>query len=122
MKTVQEFLMLIGDENKAKILSDLFSWILEKYPSLELKIAWNQPMFTDHKTFIIGFSVAKEHFSIAPELFTMQKFEQEIKDAGYGYSKMLFKIKWNENINYSLLSKIIEFNILDKKEYSKFWR
>ncbi|MCQ4950818.1 hypothetical protein NE646_14380, partial [Bittarella massiliensis] len=37
------------------------------FPDLTPKIAWNQPMFTDHGTFIIGFSAAKAHLAVAPE-------------------------------------------------------
>jgi uncharacterized protein YdhG (YjbR/CyaY superfamily) len=34
---------------------------------LKEEIKWNQPMFSDHGTFIIGFSIAKEHIAVAPE-------------------------------------------------------
>ena len=34
-------------------------------------------------TFIIGFSAAKAHISIAPETVTMETFAKDIKEAGY---------------------------------------
>ena len=39
----------------------------EKFPQLKEENKWNQPMFNDHGTFIIGFSIAKGHIAVAPE-------------------------------------------------------
>ena len=35
---------------------------------------------------------------------------------------MTYKIKYSDEVDYSLLKEIIEFNIKDKKEHTKFWR
>ncbi|MGC2952001.1 iron chaperone, partial [Enterococcus faecium] len=48
-------------------MKDLFAKITETKPQLDTTVKWNQPMFTDHGTYIIAFSFAKNHFSIAPE-------------------------------------------------------
>ena len=86
------------------------------------KIAWNQPMFTDHDTYIIGFSVAKQHLAVAPERAGINHFSDEIVQAGYGHTKQLVRIQWNSPVDFSLLEKMIEFNILDKADCSTFWR
>ena len=44
----------------------IFSTITEKYPDLELVIAWNQPMLRQDKAYIIGISVSKNHITINP--------------------------------------------------------
>jgi len=44
----------------------IFSSITEKYPDLELVIAWNQPMLRQGKAYIIGISVSKNHMTINP--------------------------------------------------------
>ena len=62
-------------------------------------------MFTDHGTYIIGISTAKQHLSVAPEEVVMVKFADEIAQAGYSSTKGLFRIKWNEPVNYELLRK-----------------
>lgn len=36
-------------------------------------------MFTNHGTFIIGYSSAKQHFSITPEATGMKQFSTQIK-------------------------------------------
>ena len=44
----------------------IFSSITQKYPDLELVIAWNQPMLRQGKAYIIGISVSKNHMTINP--------------------------------------------------------
>lgn len=101
---------------------EVLDWVGDIFPSLEPKIAWNQPMFTDHGTFIIGFSVSKLHLAISPELAGMVHFTDEIAKAGYGQSKMLFRIKWEEPVDHALLARVINFNRLEKADCKTFWR
>ena len=103
-------------------MEELLGWVTRKFPNLMPKIAWNQPMFTDHGTFIIGFSVAKYHIAVAPERAGIIHFSDEIVQSGYDHTKQLVRIRWDSPVDYALLEKIIEFNILDKAECSTFWR
>lgn len=73
-------------------------------------------------TFIIGFSIAKHHFSVSPEVIAIKRFANEIEQSGYSSTKSLFRISWNEQVNYELLEKMIAFNIQDKAECTTFWR
>ena len=75
-KTLDEFLATIpNDDNRAR-MADVLVWFGLTYPEMELRIAWNQPMFTHHGTFIIGFSTASQHMAMAPpERATMIRFE-----------------------------------------------
>ncbi|MBU8906147.1 iron chaperone [Desertibacillus haloalkaliphilus] len=100
----------------------VLSWVARTFPHLEPHIKWNTPMFSDHGTFIIGFSTAKHHMSVSPEEVGIAHFADDIVQAGYSATKGLFRIAWNKQVNYDLLEKIIEFNIRDKAEYTTFWR
>ncbi|MBS4202345.1 iron chaperone [Bacillus sp. FJAT-49732] len=102
--------------------NEILAWIANKFPKLEPQIKWNTPMFTDHGTFIIGFSTAKHHLSISPEEVGIERFADDITKAGYSATKGLFRIPWNDPVDYELLEKMIEFNIQDKAEYTNFWR
>ena len=102
-------------------MKEVFGWITKKFPNLMPKIAWNQPMFTHHGTFIIGFSVAKHNLAVAPERAVINHFSEEIVQAGYNHIKELVRIPWDSPVDLSLLEKIIQFNILDKAECSTFW-
>lgn len=122
MEAFAEYLARIENQEQRARMEEIFHWIMKTFPQLEQKIAWNQPMFTDHGTFIIGFSMAKHHMSVAPEPPGITRFADEIKAAGYDHTNQLFRIKWGSPVDYSLLKKIIEFNILDKADCSTFWR
>ncbi len=122
MEVFAEYLASIDNPQHRARTEEVLEWITKKFPKLTPKIAWNQPMFTDHNTFIIGFSVANKHLAISPELAGMNRFSDEIVNAGYEHSKNLFRIKWDSPVDFSLLEKIIEFNVLDKADCSTFWR
>lgn len=122
MEVFAECLERINNLQHRSRVEEVLGWILDNFPKLTPRIAWNQPMFTDHGTFIIGFSVAKHHMSVAPEKAGIHHFSDEIVQAGYEYSKELIRIPWDSPVDYSLLKRIIEFNILDKAECSTFWR
>lgn len=79
-------------------------------------------MFTDHGTFIIAFSISKNHLAVSPEKVGIDQFSKEIVQAGYEHTKNLFRIPWDQPVDYSLLEKLIQFNIVDKADCSTFWR
>jgi len=122
MKTFTDYLQTIEEGEKKERMRQILEPITEKFPELEKEIKWNQPMFTDHGTFILAFSVAKNHISISPETEALDHFEEQIKQAGYERTKMLFKIKWTEKIDYDLLDAMITYNIKEKKNMTRFWR
>ncbi|MDV2884719.1 iron chaperone [Alkalihalophilus pseudofirmus] len=122
MEDFSEFLSGIDDPFQREKTEEVFTWIKSNYPNLETEIKWKQPMFTEHGTFIIGFSVSKKHLAIAPESVTITHVEADIVEAGYEYTKELIRIPWKAPVDYSLLEKMIEFNIRDKANCSTFWR
>lgn len=122
METFQEYLTTIENDEHRHQLQELFAWVKTTFPQLETKIAWNQPMFIDHETFIIGFSVAKQHFSVSPEVQGMKEFTEKIGQSGYSQSNNLFRIKWTDSIDYHLLEQMIQYNIDDKAKCTTFWR
>lgn len=112
---------IINDDNRRRVI-EVIEYVENTYPQLKCHIKWNQPMFTDHGTYIIGFSVSKQHIAIAPEKKTIDLFSDEVKNSGYEHSTMLIKFPWNKNFDYVLLKKIIDFNIQDKADITSFWR
>lgn len=122
MEIFSAYLANIDNLQHRNRIEEVLSWVTEKYPNLVPKIAWNQPMFTDHGTYIIGFSVSERHLAVAPEAAGINRFSEAIVQAGYDYTKGLLRIPWDSPVDYSLLEKMIEFNILDKAECSTFWR
>ena len=122
MEVFAEFLSAIEDPQQRARTEEVLSWVLKRFPQLVPRIAWNQPMFTDHGTFIIGFSVAKHHLAVSPEKAGIDHFSDEIRQAGYEHSKMLMRLPWDRPVDFSLLEKMIEFNMADKAGSKLFWR
>ena len=60
MRNSQAFLDGIDEPEKRDRMEDILNYIKGEFPQLEEVFKWNQPMFTDHGTFIIGFSIAKD--------------------------------------------------------------
>lgn len=122
MNTFEEYLATIVEPEQQDKMNELLNWIQENYPELETRIAWNQPMFVDHETYIIGFSYSKQHIAMAPEVKPIEKFKDLIEETGLSYTKNIIRIRWEDPIPYDLIKELIEYNIQDKEGYDKFWR
>lgn len=122
MKEFQSFLDGIEGPDRAERMKEILRHVQGKFPQLKPELKWNQPMFTDHGTFIVGFSVAEGHIAVAPEPQAIAMFAEEIRKAGYSHTRGLFRIKWADDVHWELLDKIVSYNIHDKKGMTKFWR
>lgn len=122
MEVFEEFIGNIENPEHQARMAEVLAWIETEYPNLGQRIAWNQPMFTDHGTFIIGFSVSKKHIAIAPEGEGMARLADAIAASGYPTTKMLIQMPWDKPVDYTLIKTIIDFNIVDKAECTTFWR
>ncbi|ARU60113.1 iron chaperone [Tumebacillus avium] len=122
MEVFTDYVAQLDNPQHRARTEEVLAWVAAKFPNLVPKIAWNQPMFTDHGTYIIGFSVAKQHLAVAPEAAGIHHFADQIVQAGYDHTKLLMRIKWERPVDFSLLERMIEFNIADKADCSTFWR
>lgn len=118
----ETYLGKIEDASQQARVREVLNWVQMTFPQLEQRFAWNQPMFTDHGTFIIGFSVAKAHLAFAPEGAVMTAFADQIAADNYNPGKKFGRIKWTQPVDYDLLKRIIAFNIADKADCATFWR
>ncbi|MCI1858161.1 MAG: iron chaperone [Sporolactobacillus sp.] len=122
MEVFAKYLASIDHPPHKMRTEEVLNWVTKKFPDLVPEMKWNQPMFTDHGTFIIAFSVAKHHLAASPEKAGMDRFSDDIVRAGYDHSKMLVRFPWDRPVDFALLEKIIAFNIQDKKNCLTFWR
>ena len=120
--TLNEYLATIpNDDNRARMV-EVLDWVAQHYPELELRIAWNQPMFTHHGTYIIGFSAASKHTAMAPERATMIRFEPVMRERGTDFGKMFARQPWNKPFDYELLDAFIQHQLAVKQDITSFWR
>ncbi|CAG9623675.1 iron chaperone [Sutcliffiella rhizosphaerae] len=122
MEVFAEVLKKVDNPEHRERMEELLTWVSEEFPSLSPVVKWNQPMFTDRDTYIIGFSASKKHVAVAPEQIGISHFLEEIEEAGFDHTKELVRFKWNSPFDYDLLKKMIEFNIVDKADCTTFWR
>jgi uncharacterized protein YdhG (YjbR/CyaY superfamily) len=118
----EQFTAGISDQAVQDRVREILKWVLSAFPELDTRIAWNQPIFTHHGTFIIGFSVSKKHLAVAPEHAGIVEFSQRIEQSGYEHTKELIRIKWSDDVDFNLLEQMIRFNIGDKATCGTFWR
>ena len=122
IKTLDEFLATIPDDDNRERMVDVVVWVGLTYPELELRIAWNQPMFTHHGTYIIGFSAASKHMAMAPERATMIRFEPVMRERGTDFGKMFARQPWDKPFDYELLDAFIQHQLEEKRDITSFWR
>ena len=122
IKTLDEFLATIPDDDNRERMVDVLVWVGLTYPELKLRIAWNQPMFTHHGTYIIGFSAASKHMAIAPERATMIRFEPVMRERGTGFGKKFARQPWDKPFDYELLDAFIQHQLAEKQDITSFWR
>ena len=109
------------DNNRVR-MADVLVWVGLTCPELELRIASNQPMFTHHGTYIIGFSAASKHMAMAPERATMIRFEPFMRERGTDFGKMFARQPWHKPFDYELLDAFIEHQLAEKQDVASFWR
>lgn len=57
-----------------------------------------------------------------PEAACLKQFKKRVPNGGYTQTENLFRIKWNQEIDYDLIGDMIKLNMEEKKDYTKFWR
>lgn len=122
MDTFQTFIDEIPNPEHRQRFSEVLEHVSKTFPQLEKRFAWNQPMFTDHGTFIIAFSVAKKHMAFAPEWAGIQHFKERMAETGVDHSTMIIRMPWDKTFDYELLDDMIRYNLEDKVNCTSFWR
>ena len=122
IKTLDEYVATIHDDDNRARMVDVLVWVGLTYPELELRIAWNQPMFTHHGTYIIGFSAAAKHMAMAPERATMIRFEPVMRERGTDFGKMFARQPWSKPFDHELLDAFIQHQLAEKRDVTSFWR
>ena len=119
---LDEFLATIPSDDIRARMVDVLAWVVLTYPELKLRVAWNQPMFTHHGTYIIGFSAASKHMAMAPERATMIRFEPVMRERGTDFGKMFARQPWNKPFDFELLNAFIQHQLEEKQDITSFWR
>lgn len=118
---VNAFLNEINNEKLRLKLEEIISWIESNYSDFNLEYKWNQPMLIRNGTYIMGFSVSKKHIGVGLEARIMEHFKTVLEEKNIEHGKMIFRIKEDDEVDYNLLSTIIDYIVIYKKDVKSFW-
>lgn len=95
---------------QAKTMKKIFKAIQSKFPSLELVIAWNQPMLKSGNEYIFGVSAATNHILIAPwNQKVLKDFSPHFSE--YRVNKKTIALPNDWPVDEKLLQKMIKASI-----------
>jgi len=102
------------DPKAAKTAKQIFKVIQEKYPKLELVIAWNQPMLRIEKEYVFGLSIAKNHITLAPwSTVVLEKFRPRLQD--FVVNKKTFIVPLDWKVDTALLEAMARARLAELK-------
>lgn len=120
--TLDEYLASIADPTHREQFAGLLRWVGATWPQLECQVKWNQPMFTDHGTFILGFTALTNHITVGPERRTLARFMGDVETLKLVHGAKTFRIGYDEaGQQRDLLRQIVDYTIADKKDVQTFW-
>lgn len=120
METLADYLAQAKAPQRRVRMAEVLEWAERTFSGLELRVAWNQPVFTDHGTFIVGISVSA---GIWPFLRGgLGGLFPGNRPGRLCRGKMLFRIPWERDVDYTLLRRMIAFNRTEKAHCKTFWR
>jgi len=100
------------DPQKKKTAELIFSTIMEKYPKLELVIAWNQPMLRIEGKYVFGLSTSQNHLTLNP--FSTDVLElMSSKLSGYKVNKHTFVVPVDWKVDASLLRAMVKARLAE---------
>jgi uncharacterized protein YdhG (YjbR/CyaY superfamily) len=95
------------DSTSKKTVKAIFKTIQTKYPTLELVIAWNQPMLKTNSGYVFGLGVQKSHILINP--FSKDVLAGNIDNwDGYKINKHTIQIPKNWQVNQKILLALVK--------------
>lgn len=101
------------DPTQAKTVRSIIKAITEKYPELELVIAWNQPMLRIDTFYVFGASVSKNHISIAPwSTEVLDKFRPKLGE--YRVTKKTIAVPSDWDIDVKLLQAMVKARLAER--------
>ena len=64
MDVFTNYLARIQNQQQRDCMAGLLQWMEDQFPKLTPRLSWNQPVYTSHGTFIIGFARARHYLSV----------------------------------------------------------
>jgi hypothetical protein len=92
---------------QAKTIKAMLRAIQNKFPKLELVIAWNQPMLKDGAKYVFGVSTTKNYLLIAPwSTDVLDEFRPRLTD--YKVNKKTIQVPSDWKVDAKLLQQMVK--------------
>ena len=108
-KNIDQYLAQF-DETKQATVRSIFTTMTDKYPAMQLVIAWNHPFGKIADRYIIGVSVHQKHILLGPaRTEVLTDLASELTP--YVVNKKTFKVPVDWKVDAKLMCEIVELTI-----------
>jgi len=98
------------DETKQATVRSIFKSMTDKYPAMQVEIAWNHPFGKITDRYIIGVSVHQKHILLGPDRTeVLTDLASELTP--YVVNKKTFKVPVDWKVDAKLMCEIVELTI-----------
>lgn len=99
---------------QAATLRAVLDFVLDEFPNLEVKLAWNVPQLHRNGDYVFGASALKKHLSLAPwSEAVIDTFRARLETDGYVVKRNLFQVPDDWTIDRKLLRELVEARIAE---------
>ena len=99
---------------KARTLRSVIGFILDEFPELEPKIAWNVPQFQRDGEYVFGVSSLKDHLDLAPwSSDVIDAVRGRLEREGYVVRKNLFQVPDDWELDRALVRDLVRARLAE---------
>lgn len=99
--------------DKAATMKLIFSTITKKHPTLELVMAWNQPMLRIDGHYVLGVSASTNHLTINPfSVDALNSCNERLR--GYKVNKYTFTVPVDWKVDSALLLALVKARLAER--------
>lgn len=100
------------DPTSRRTVKKIFAVISEKFPGLELVMAWNQPILRNGKDYVFGLSVSANHIAVNP--FSNDVLQKNLpKLKGFVVNKTTFRVPSDWDVQPAILHALVRARIAE---------
>ena len=111
--TVDDYLASLAPAN-ARTLRSVIDFILDEFPELEPRIAWNVPQIQRDGEYVFGVSSLKDHLDLAPwSSDVIDAFRGRLEHAGYVVRKNLFQVPDDWELDRALVRDLVRARLAE---------
>ena len=111
--TVDDYLASLAPA-KARTLRSVIDFILDEFPELEPRIAWNVPQIQRDGEYVFGVSSLKDHLDLAPwSSDVIDAFRGRLEHAGYVVRKNLFQVPDDWELDRALVRDLVRARLAE---------